>query len=100
MLCADDMGMGKTLQAIALCMANPPPHDWEGAATLVIVPKSLLNNWQAELNKFCRRKPLVRLHYDKTKAADEDDLEAEQFVITTYETVGLQSVAARHGSVP
>src|SRR6218665_3318507 len=47
---ADDMGLGKTLQVLGLfCLAKrehgPQPH-------LLVVPASLLANWQAEAKRF------------------------------------------------
>lgn len=42
---ADDMGLGKTLQTICSIPAAP-------ARTLVVCPKSVVYNWQAELARF------------------------------------------------
>ena len=47
---ADDMGLGKTIQTIsvlALCYS-----DGHKSTSIVIVPKSLIDNWAAELEKF------------------------------------------------
>ena len=44
---ADDMGLGKTLQAITLIQSRAS----QGAA-LVLMPTSLLHNWQQELSRF------------------------------------------------
>ena len=46
---ADDMGLGKTLQAIALLAGIYPGQK---KPSLVIVPKSLLFNWENEILKF------------------------------------------------
>ncbi len=52
---ADDMGLGKTLQVIAL-LERLREHRAAGqSASLVVVPASLLGNWQAELAKFAPR---------------------------------------------
>ncbi len=48
---ADDMGLGKTLQVIALLVLlqqQAPAH----SSALLVVPASLLGNWQAELTRF------------------------------------------------
>jgi superfamily II DNA or RNA helicase len=46
---ADDMGLGKTLQTIALLSHITPKAT---KPILVVLPKSLLYNWQKELEKF------------------------------------------------
>ncbi len=54
---ADDMGLGKTIQLIALLLcerANDPPP----GPTLLVVPTSLVGNWQRELAKFA---PSIRV---------------------------------------
>jgi SNF2 family DNA or RNA helicase len=43
---ADEVGLGKTLQSIELITKNIKPN------TLIIVPKSLLNQWKSEFEKF------------------------------------------------
>jgi len=44
---ADDMGLGKTLQAITLMQSRAAK-----GPQLVVMPTSLLHNWQAELHRF------------------------------------------------
>ncbi|MBL0707511.1 MAG: DEAD/DEAH box helicase [Sulfurimonas sp.] len=46
---ADDMGLGKTLQAITLLSFIYPKSK---TPSLIIMPKSLITNWQNELKKF------------------------------------------------
>jgi len=45
MLC-DEMGLGKTAQTIATMVGNPLP------STLIVVPKSLMTQWEGELHRF------------------------------------------------
>ena len=85
---ADDMGLGKTLQAIMLLAAikeealnvrntgKPAPH-------LVVVPPSLLFNWQSELEKFYA--PLKIFIYQGI--ARQADFEGYDVVLTTYGVV-------------
>ena len=42
----DDMGLGKTIQFISLILANPLPN------TLLILPASLISQWQEQFKKF------------------------------------------------
>jgi SNF2 family DNA or RNA helicase len=49
----DDMGLGKTIQVIATILGNP------GHRTLIIVPKSIVNQWKDEFNKFA---PSLTVH--------------------------------------
>jgi SNF2 family DNA or RNA helicase len=42
----DEMGLGKTVQIIATILKNPKKH------TLIVVPKSLVNQWLSEFKKF------------------------------------------------
>ncbi len=47
---ADDMGIGKTIQVIALLQDEKAHH--KDYTSLVVCPSSLLLNWQNEINKF------------------------------------------------
>jgi len=49
---ADDMGLGKTLQVIALLQRLKEDGALDEARSLVIVPTSLLTNWQKEIERF------------------------------------------------
>lgn len=48
---ADDMGLGKTVQSIAVLLYLYE-NKHAKKSSLVVVPTSLLNNWQNELVKF------------------------------------------------
>ena len=49
---ADDMGLGKTLQVIALLQRLKEDGALDDGRCLVIVPTSLLTNWQKEIERF------------------------------------------------
>lgn len=74
---ADDMGLGKTIQVLSLLLAIKEyaepnrPH-------LLIVPASLLGNWQAEAKKFA---PSLKLGI--AYGSSDSDFDAD-LVITTY----------------
>lgn len=75
---ADDMGLGKTLQTITLLSGFYPS---ETLPTLVVMPKSLLFNWQKEVERF---NPKLTTY---TYYADHRDLDAAcqcQLIFTTY----------------
>lgn len=75
---ADDMGLGKTLQAITLLSRFYPK---ETRPTLVVMPKSLLFNWQKEVDRF---NPGLTTY---TYYADTRDLDAactHNLIFTTY----------------
>jgi SNF2 family DNA or RNA helicase len=48
----DEMGLGKTVQIISTILGNP------NKKTLIVVPKSIVNQWKEELNKFA---PAIRV---------------------------------------
>ncbi|GAB3838800.1 DEAD/DEAH box helicase [Hymenobacter jeollabukensis] len=80
---ADDMGLGKTLQVLALLLHRR--EKGHRGASLVVVPTSLLFNWQAEAAKFAPTLRVRTLHGSSrpgTSAFEEADI-----VLTTYHTV-------------
>ena len=84
---ADDMGLGKTVQVLAYLdrLRNGEPD----AHCLLVVPASLLSNWQKEAAKFAPELPLEVFHDGTAKSISEDlksrSEEALPFLcITTY----------------
>lgn len=76
---ADDMGLGKTLQVIAL-LDFMRVHAC--GPVLIILPASLIANWQAELSKFAPNIAHTVLHPNYN---DNDDVALQNHVyITTY----------------
>ena len=74
------MGLGKTLQAITLISLiyksiNKP--------VLVVMPKTLLSNWQSEIRKFSNLDFYVYYGNDR----DIDKLKNSKLVLTTYATL-------------
>ncbi len=78
---ADDMGLGKTLQAIALLAAVYPG---EGKKSLVVMPKSLLFNWQSEIGRFA---PQIRTAIHHGMDRDFGAALASDVILTTYATL-------------
>ena len=85
---ADDMGLGKTVQVLALLasrkLLNPQPRTLN--PSLVVVPKSLVFNWQEESKRFTPTLNILdHTGIDRLKATDH--LSDYDLVITTYGTL-------------
>ncbi len=78
---ADDMGLGKTLQTIAMLTRVYPK---EKKSTLIVMPRSLLFNWQSELARFAPQLS-VYTFYGATREMDE--ALKHQLILTTYAMV-------------
>lgn len=80
---ADDMGLGKTLQVIVflkyILETNKQPN-------LIVVPTSLLFNWENELKKFAPTTK-AHFHYGANRSKSVDDFEKHQVILTTYGTM-------------
>jgi non-specific serine/threonine protein kinase len=88
-LLADDMGLGKTVQVLALLDSLRERHG--SIRALIVVPASLLANWQKEAQRFA---PKLRVHVVHGPGAKYDQSQAEMF-ITTYGMVArLEQLSA------
>ncbi len=80
---ADDMGLGKTVQVLAFL--EKLRNARKNARVLLVVPASLLGNWQRETEKFTPRMPFVILHGGGAKLMGKAVMEKPAFLtITTY----------------
>lgn len=78
---ADDMGLGKTVQIIAFILHQREKY---GANTnLIIVPTSLLFNWQEELEKFAPSLKVL-LHYGPDRLKNIDHYHEYEIILTSY----------------
>ncbi len=75
---ADDMGLGKTAQAIALLSYVYPKTK---APSLIVMPRSLLSNWQNELQKF---NPNLSFYLYYASERDAQKIQEHQIILTTY----------------
>ena len=79
---ADDMGLGKTIQVLAflekLRKMNKDAH------VLLVVPASLLGNWQKEAEKFAPDMTFQILHGSSAKINGNDTKDNSFLTITTY----------------
>ncbi len=81
---ADDMGLGKTLQVLAFLMAlkNDASAEGRGRPHLLVVPASLLGNWEDEIRRFT---PALKYRIEHPSAAPGTaDMADFELVITTY----------------
>jgi SNF2 family DNA or RNA helicase len=77
---ADDMGLGKTVQVLALLESrrkgNPRP-------SLVVVPRSLIFNWQQEAARFTPRLRVLT-HTGSERIKGNTHFEDYDLILTTY----------------
>ena len=97
---ADDMGLGKTLQTIALLLYVAQRQNQTAAfpVSLLVVPTSLLHNWQNEIKRFA---PTLKYYaYSGGKRIKSNDIEKifhrYHVVITTYGTLRNDIEFLRH----
>ena len=78
---ADDMGLGKTIQVIAFILLQRTKQTHN--TNLVVVPTSLLFNWQAEVEKFA---PSIKIHthYGANRVKNTIHFGQYEIVLTTY----------------
>jgi SNF2 family DNA or RNA helicase len=81
---ADEMGLGKTIVSIGVIYANPVRR------TLVVLPVALLAQWASAITRFTGLTPLV-YHGSKRSRISEEDFLGAVVVVTTYDTVTIES---------
>lgn len=81
---ADDMGLGKTLQAITVLADIYSKKKAKQRPTLIVMPRSLIFNWQNEIQKFAPQ--LTTYTYYGTERKLDDAMKA-QVILTTYAVV-------------
>jgi len=79
---ADDMGLGKTLQTIAHLQREKESGRMDRPC-LVVMPTSLIGNWQRELTKFAPSLKVCVLHGPKREAC-RAQVPGADVVLTTY----------------
>lgn len=94
MLLGDEMGLGKTLQAISAAahVSAAKKQRRKKARVLVIVPASLLLNWDREINKFSKLKTFIAHGKERQSIAESWNLEGGM-LITTYDSLKTLELA-------
>ncbi len=75
---ADDMGLGKTLQTITLLSKSYPSEE---NSSLLIMPRSLLFNWEKEIERFS---PLISTYTFYGNNRNWEEAKAHDLILTTY----------------
>lgn len=88
---ADDMGLGKTIQLLALLSARQQD---KAGPSLVVVPRSLVFNWQQESARFT---PSLRVlvHQGPERHRDTSRLHEYDLILTTYGTLRRDAIMLR-----
>lgn len=85
-LLADDMGLGKTLQVISLLLKFRQEGRFKKQKGLVVLPTTLLTNWQKEIARFAPAlKPII--YHGSTRKLPDDKTQDYDLLLTTYGVV-------------
>ncbi|MBC7381664.1 MAG: DEAD/DEAH box helicase [Bacteroidia bacterium] len=78
---ADDMGLGKTIQIIAFILSQREKHKHN--VNLIVVPTSLIFNWQEEVARFA---PSIKIHtlHGTNRVKFTNAFNNYEIVLTTY----------------
>ena len=85
---ADDMGLGKTVQVLALLESR---RNGKSQPSLVVVPRSLIFNWQQEASRFTP-KLRVLTHIGSDRSKQSNHFKHYDLVITTYGTLRRDAI--------
>ena len=78
-ICADQMGLGKTIQTIAMMQGNPLRKP-----TLIVVPNALVAQWVQAFRQFTRDVKTTVLFVKGIKTYDVSTIDTSSVYITTY----------------
>nr|WP_068891376.1 SNF2-related protein [Pedobacter panaciterrae] len=81
---ADDMGLGKTIQVLAFILSQREKGNHN--TNLIVVPASLIFNWQQEVEKFA---PSIKIRtvYGSDRAKVIHDFDNYEIILTSYGTL-------------
>lgn len=83
---ADDMGLGKTIQAIAFIRMLAMQEN-EKLHVLVVVPKTLIENWVQEFNRFGEEITVSIYHGENRVGAIKEFIQTGGVLLTTFHTL-------------
>jgi SNF2 family DNA or RNA helicase len=82
---ADEMGLGKTVQSIALALFLKQRRA-SGGPVLVVCPKSLLGNWQAEFERFAPGLKVLQVQ-GSGREKTLNSIHAHDVILTSYQLI-------------
>lgn len=83
---ADEMGLGKTVQSIAVALFLKQHQGEQSAPVLVVCPKSLLGNWQAEFERFAPSLKVLSVQ-GSGREKQLTQIAAHDVIITSYQLI-------------
>ncbi len=83
---ADDMGLGKTVQTLAMLQSQKEADDY--GASLLIMPTSLIYNWEMEARKFTPDLKIL-VYTGTTRDKDVEQFTNYDLVLTSYGIIRL-----------
>ncbi|CCG83604.1 putative SWI/SNF family DNA-dependent ATPase Ris1 [Taphrina deformans PYCC 5710] len=89
---ADAMGLGKTIQAIAI-MLSRPSEDKLCKSTLVVAPVALLRQWEREIRTMTFPSPSIYIHHGPKKFLKSSEVTKFDVVLTSFNTIGYEEAA-------
>ena len=82
---ADDMGLGKTIQVLSAILYFKEQNKFDNESSLIIVPPTLISNWENEIKKFTPELTYYIYHgSNRTFPLEEYDI-----ILTSYGVVRL-----------
>jgi len=81
---ADDMGLGKTIQVLAFILSQKEKMGHN--TNLVVIPASLVFNWQQEIKKFAPTLKVLTI-YGADRAKIVADFDKYEVILTSYGTL-------------
>lgn len=92
---ADDMGVGKTVETIALLCARPV------ASTLIVCPMTLIHHWKSEIERHAPGIFRIGLYYGTHRPKSLEEMKRYNIMITTYGTLAsdYKNIRKTHGIV-
>ena len=79
---ADDMGLGKTIETLALLLSHHE-NGHAKAANLIVLPRSLLINWERETENFAPKLSTL-IHHGPERTEDLSVFDEYDLILTTY----------------